>query len=155
VGDGVMMACGTAQGQVQIYGIRSFSSVCHPASAAPEGMLCHRVTVLCQLGPGGSLCRGNVLAAGDAVGNVHLLDLRKLSTGGYATSRKSRSGEGAGLVGQLVGPGSSVRQLAVHHLMPNVLACVGLDCKLWTCDVAAVAAALTMMRLMMMTTMQL
>ena len=76
--------------------------------------------------------RGNVLVAGDAVGDMHLLDLRKLPAGRYATSKKSRSGVGAGLVGRLTGPGGSVRQLAVHPSMPNVLACVRLDCKLYT-----------------------
>jgi hypothetical protein len=96
-----------------------------------------------------------VLAAGDTVSNVHLLDLLKLSAGRYATSGKSRLGEGAGLVGWLAGPGGLVRQLVVHPLIPNVLACVGLDHKLWTWDVAAAAAAPTTMRPMTMTTMQL
>jgi hypothetical protein len=58
------------------------------------------------------------------------------------------------LVGRLAGPGGLVWQLAVHPSMPNVLACVGLDCKLWTWDVAAVAATPRTMRLMTMTTMQ-
>ncbi len=89
------------------------------------------------------------------MGNLHLLDLRKLSTRRYAMSRKSRSGEGAGLVGRLAGHGGLVQQLVIHPLMPNVLACIGLDCKLWTWDVAASAAAQTMMRLMMMMTIQL
>ncbi len=110
------------------------------------------MTVLCQLGPGGGSCGGNVLAAGDAVGDVHLLDLRKLSAGRYARSGKSRSGEG--LVGWLAGRGGSVRQLSVHPSMPNVLVCVGLDRNLWTWDVAAAAAAPTTMRLMTMMTMQ-
>jgi hypothetical protein len=80
-GNGVTMACETVRGQVQIYDFWSSLSVRRPASATPEGMLCHCVTVLCQLGPGDGLCGGNVLAAGDAVGVVHLLHLRKLSAG--------------------------------------------------------------------------
>ena len=123
------MACGTACGQVQIYDVRSSSTVRRPASYTPERMIEHRVTALCQLG-------GNVLAAGDAVGDVHLLDLRKLSTGRYLTAKKSRSGEETGL-GRLAGPGGSVRQMAAHPTMPNVVACVGLDRKLWTWDLTA------------------
>ncbi len=125
-----------------------------PPSVNPEGMLCHCVTVLCQLGLGDGLCGGNVLVAGDAVGNVHLLNLHKLSTGWYATSGKSRLGKGTGLVGRLKGPGGLVWQLAVHPSMTNVLACVGLDCKLWMWDVAAAAAAPATTRLMTMTTIQ-
>jgi hypothetical protein len=87
-GDGAAMACGTARGQVQIYDVRSSSSVHCPAFATPEGMLCHCMTVLCQLGPGGGSCGGDVLEAGDAVGDVHLLDLRKLSAGQYARAGK-------------------------------------------------------------------
>ncbi len=98
-GNGATMACGRARGQVQIYNVRSSSSVRRPASATPERMLCHRVTMLCQLGPGGGLCGGNVLAAGDAEGDVHLHNLRKLFAGWYATSGKSRSGVWVGLVG--------------------------------------------------------
>jgi hypothetical protein len=93
-GDGATMACGMARGQVQIYDVRSSSSVRRPASGILEGMLCHCVSVLYQLGPGGDSCRGTVLAAGDAVGDVHLLDLLKLSTGRCATSEKSRLGGG-------------------------------------------------------------
>ncbi len=126
----------------------------HPASATPEGMLCHGVTVLCQLDPGGGSCGRNVLAAGDAEGDVHLHNLRKLSAGWYTTSGKSRLGVWVGLVGQLAGCDGSVRQLAVHPSMHNVRACVGLDHKLYTWDVAAAAVVPTMMKLMMMTTMQ-
>ncbi len=52
-GNGAMMACRTVQSQVQIYNVRSSLSVRHPASGTPEGMLCHRMMVMCQLGPGG------------------------------------------------------------------------------------------------------
>jgi ribosome biogenesis protein NSA1 len=124
------MACGTACGQVQIYDVRSPSSVRRPSSYTPERMLEHRITALCQL------MGGNVLAAGDAAGDVHLLDLRRLSTGRYLSARKSRSGEEAGL-GRLAGPGGSVRQLSAHPNMPHVVSCVGLDRKLWTWDLNA------------------
>ena len=124
------MACGTACGQVQIYDVRSPSSVRRPSSYTPERMLEHRITALCQL------MGGNVLAAGDAAGDVHLLDLRRLSTGRYLSAKKSRSGEEAGL-GRLAGPGGSVRQLSAHPNMPHVVSCVGLDRKLWTWDLNA------------------
>ena len=124
------MACGTACGQVQLYDVRSSSSVRRPSSYTPEGMLEHRITALCQL------MGGNVLAAGDAAGDVHLLDLRKLSTGRYLSAKKSRSGEETGL-GRLAGPGGSVRQLSAHPNMPHVVSCVGLDRKLWTWDLNA------------------
>jgi len=124
------MACGTACGQVQIYDVRSSSSVRRPSSYTPERMLEHRITALCQL------MGGNVLAAGDAAGDVHLLDLRKLSTGRYLSAKKSRSGEETGL-GRLAGPGGSVRQLSAHPNMPHVVSCVGLDRKLWTWDLNA------------------
>jgi hypothetical protein len=38
-GNGAMMACWTAWGQVQIYDVHSSLSVCRPASATSEGML--------------------------------------------------------------------------------------------------------------------
>ncbi len=75
-------------------------SVRRPTSVIPERMLCHHVVVLCQLGLGGGLCGGNVLATGDAVGDVHLLNLRKLSVGQYTMSRKLRSREGEGVGSQ-------------------------------------------------------
>ncbi len=66
-GNGATMACWMGRGQVQIYNVRSSLSMRRPASTTPEGMLCHCMTALCQLGPGGGSCRGNVLAVGDAM----------------------------------------------------------------------------------------
>jgi hypothetical protein len=76
------------------------------------------------------------LAVADSIGDVHLLDVRKMSTGRYLGGRSSGRGEETGL-GRLVGPGGSIRSMVVHPTRTNVLACVGLDRKLWTWDLAS------------------
>jgi hypothetical protein len=81
----------------------------------------------------------NILAVGDTIGDIHLLDICKLSAGCYLSSaRKSNKsgGEDIGL-GRLAGPGSFIRQLVNHPTSkPNVLACVRLDRKLWTWEIS-------------------
>ncbi|EED92681.1 hypothetical protein THAPSDRAFT_262018, partial [Thalassiosira pseudonana CCMP1335] len=107
------LATGTAYKQIQIYDIRSSSSgnsnngvTRRPVLYTPDHLLTHRVTSLLQLPD------GNRLVVGDAIGD----------------SREEIS------LGRLVGPGGSIRQLAMHPTLP-MLACVGLDRKLWTWDV--------------------
>jgi len=131
-----LLATGTAYQQVQIYDIRAHR---RPALYTPEGLPSHRATALCQLPD------GNTLAVGDSVGDCHLLDVRKLHSGkqyvggGGSRGRNRKSREEMGL-GRLVGPGGSIRQLAMHPAAGGggglpYLACVGLDRKLWTWDV--------------------
>jgi hypothetical protein len=130
-----VMTCGTAYGQVQLYDVRASSSVRRPTSYTPDNMLSHRITSICQMGD-----NANILAVGDTIGDIHLLDIRKLSTGRYLSSGGSKKsnnrsgGEDIGL-GRLAGPGGSIRQLVNHPTKSNVLACVGLDRKLWTWDI--------------------
>ena len=72
---------------------------------------------------------------GDTTGDCHLLDMRKFHSGKQYTAKNiKRAKEEIGL-GRLVGPGGSIRQLAMHPTLPY-LACVGLDRKLWTYDVS-------------------
>jgi len=129
-----IMACGTAYGQVQLYDLLASSSVRRPMAYTTDNMLSHRITSMCQMGDS-----ANILAVGDTIGDIHLLDIRKLSAGCYISSpRKSNKsgGEDIGL-GRLAGPGGSIRQLVNHPTSkPNVLACVGLDRKLWTWDIS-------------------
>ena len=128
-----IMACGTAYGHVQLYDVRASSSVRRPTAYTPDNMLSHRITSMCQMGDS-----ANILAVGDTIGDIHLLDIRKLSAGRYTSSGGSRksASEDIGL-GRLAGPGGSIRQLVNHPTSkPNVLACVGLDRKLWTWDVS-------------------
>lgn len=132
-----LLATGTAYKQVQIYDVRQSPARRRPALHTPDGLLSHRITALCQLPD------GNVVAAGDAAGDCHLLDLRRMRPGG-----RSGGGGGAGAkrareeigLGRLVGPGGSIRQMAMHPRAaggsPPILACVGLDRKLWTWDVS-------------------
>lgn len=123
-----LVATGTAYKQVQIYDVReSPSAARRPALYTPEGLLSHRVTALCQLRDGATL------AAGDAAGDVHLLDVRKMHSGKQFRGRKSKSAREEIGTGRLVGPGGSVRQLVAHPSLPYVAA-VGLDRKLWTWD---------------------
>jgi ribosome biogenesis protein NSA1 len=123
-----LLATGTAYKQVQIYDIRTASTTRRPVLYTPEKLLSHRTTALCQLPD------GNTLAVGDAAGDCHLLDLRHMHYGHVNANRlRKKAAEEIGL-GRLVGPGGSIRQLAVHPTLPY-LACVGLDRKLWTWDV--------------------
>lgn len=126
-----VMTCGTAYGQVQLYDVRASSSVRRPTAYTPDNMLSHRITSMCQMGDS-----TNILAVGDTIGDIHLLDIRKLSAGRYQSSaRKSKTGSEEIGFGRLAGPGGSIRQLVNHPSKPNVLACVGLDRKLWTWDI--------------------
>ncbi len=127
-----LVATGTAYKQVQIYDVRisssSSASTRRPVLYTPEHLLTHRITTLCQLP------NGNTLAVGDTTGDCHLLDMRKFHSGKQFTAKNiKRAKEEIGL-GRLVGPGGSIRQLAMHPTLPY-LACVGLDRKLWTWDV--------------------
>jgi ribosome biogenesis protein NSA1 len=122
-----LAATGTAYKQVQIYDIRASSPTHRPVLYTPENLLPHRITTLCQLRD------GNTLAVGDAIGDCHLLDMRKMHSGKQYSSKFKHAKEDIGL-GRLVGPGGSIRQLCMHPTLPY-LACVGLDRKLWTWDV--------------------
>lgn len=147
-----LLATGTAFKQVQIYDIRSSSSVSslcrRPVLYTPEHLLEHRITSLCQLHD------GYTLAVGDTVGDVHLLDMRKMHSGKqhYGSSSSSSSGGGGkhhgrgnGTTtakeeigkGRLVGPGGSIRQLYRHPKIPHYLGCVGYDRKLWMWNVTS------------------
>jgi len=125
-----LLATGTAYKQVQIYDIRTSTTTRRPVLHTPESLLQHRVTSLLQL-PNPSQ-----LIVADAIGDCHILDMRKFHTGKQASykSQKSRHAAQEIGVGRLVGPGGSIRQLAMHPTLPLV-ACVGLDRKLWTWDV--------------------
>lgn len=147
-----LLAAGTAYKQVQIYDIRASSSSSstslasssrRPVLYTPEHLLSHRITTLCQMHD------GNTLAVGDTVGDVHLLDMRKMHSGKQRYGGRSGSGSSSSKsfssarhrsrkeeigVGRLVGPGGSIRQLGLHPTLP-ILSCVGLDRKLWTWDV--------------------
>jgi len=126
-----LLATGTAHKQVQIYDIRVSSSsiaVRRPVLYTPEHLLTHRITTLCQLP------NGNTLAVGDSIGDVHLLDMRKMHTGKQHSAKNFKSKKDSVGLGRLVGPGGSIRQLGMHPTLPY-LACVGLDRKLWTWDV--------------------
>ena len=135
-----LLASGTAYKQVQIYDIRTSSSSStdsaqnsitrRPVLHTPENLLQHRVTSLLQLP------NTNHLVVADAIGDCHILDLRKFHTGkqcSYNKRKQTYAAQEIGL-GRLVGPGGSIRQLAIHPTLPMV-ACVGLDRKLWTWDV--------------------
>eukprot|EP00581_Thalassiosira_minuscula_P018936 CAMPEP_0183721086 /NCGR_PEP_ID=MMETSP0737-20130205/13500_1 /TAXON_ID=385413 /ORGANISM="Thalassiosira miniscula, Strain CCMP1093" /LENGTH=638 /DNA_ID=CAMNT_0025951057 /DNA_START=95 /DNA_END=2011 /DNA_ORIENTATION=+ len=123
-----LLATGTAYKQVQIYDIRQSSTVRRPVLYTPDHLLSHRITTLCQLHD------SNTLAVADSIGDCHLLDLRKMSSGNKFNKSRNKAKEEIGL-GRLVGPGGSIRQLALHPTLPH-LACVGLDRKLWTWDVS-------------------
>lgn len=122
-----LLATGTAYKQVQIYDIRTVATTRRPVLYTPEKLLSHRTTAICQLPD------GNTLAVGDSIGNCHLIDMRKMHYGNAnANKLRKKSSEEIGL-GRLVGPGGSIRQLAVKCVGSiNYLACVGLDRKLWT-----------------------
>ncbi|KAL3795517.1 hypothetical protein HJC23_009230 [Cyclotella cryptica] len=134
-----LLATGTAYKQVQIYDVRSSSSAStdsaqgitrRPILHTPEHLLQHRVTSLLQLP------NSNHLLVADSVGDAHVLDMRKFHSGkqsSYKKQKQSHSCQEIG-IGRLVGPGGSIRQLALHPTLPLV-ACVGLDRKLWTWDI--------------------
>jgi hypothetical protein len=150
--DMTLLATGTAYKQVQIYDIRASSSAAAASSSrrpvlyTPEHLLEHRITTLCQLAD------GYTLAVGDTVGDVHLLDMRKMHSGKqqYSSSgnkRGSSCGSGGNRRrnnakeeigrGRLVGPGGSIRQLYRHPTIPHYLGCVGYDRKLWMWNVSS------------------
>ncbi|KAL3785065.1 hypothetical protein ACHAW5_001765 [Stephanodiscus triporus] len=106
---------GTAYGEVRIYDVRSSSRrpVSSWTSDDVDGGGGRRITALCRAGTD-----GDVLVVGNAIGDVRLLDLRRTSSD----------------LGRLVGPGGSVRQLVSSPNDPNVVACVGLDRRLYTWD---------------------
>ena len=129
------MATGTAYKQVQIYDIRTSASSSattstrRPVLYTPEHLLSHRITSVCQLSD------GNTLAIGDSIGDVHLLDMRKMHSGkSYTSTSNKRKAKEEISLGRLVGPGGSIKQLCIHPTLPYI-ACVGLDRKLWTWDV--------------------
>ena len=138
-----LLATGSAYKQVQIYDIRVSSSggtsTRRPVLYTPNELLSHRITSICQLNNN----NGNTIAVGDTIGDVHLLDMRKMHSGkpshrsrysnNTSSSSKHKAKEEIGL-GRLVGPGGSIKQLYVHPTLP-ILSCVGLDRKLWTYDV--------------------
>ena len=123
-----LLATGTAYRQVQIYDVRQSSTTRRPVLYTPDGLklLEHRITSLCQLPD------ATTIAVGDSAGDVNLLDLRMFHSGKAFKKGKSHAEEIGR--GRLVGPGGSVRQLAVPPPLP-ILACVGLDRKMWTWDV--------------------
>ena len=141
-----LLATGSAYKQVQIYDIRVSSSgggggaatsTRRPVLYTPDELLSHRITSICQLNN-----NGNTIAVGDTIGDVHLLDMRKMHSGkpshrsrynNNTSSSKHKAKEEIGL-GRLVGPGGSIKQLYVHPTLP-ILSCVGLDRKVWTYDV--------------------
>ena len=126
------MATGSAYKQVQIYDIR-VTSTRRPVLYTPDELLSHRITSICQLNNN----NGNTIAVGDTIGDVHLLDMRKMHSGkpshrsrynnNNTTSSKHKAKEEIGL-GRLVGPGGSIKQLYVHPTLP-IISCVGLDRK--------------------------
>ncbi|KAL7514668.1 hypothetical protein ACHAXN_011900 [Cyclotella atomus] len=132
-----LLASGTAYKQVQIYDVRSSSTdsqgTRRPILHTPQDLLQHRVTSLLQLP------NSNQLIVADAIGDCHIFDLRKFHTGKQASYKKhnkssnNSASQEIGL-GRLVGPGGSIRQLAMHPTLPMV-ACVGLDRKLWSWDI--------------------
>jgi len=135
-----LLATGSAYKQVQIYDIRVSSSggtsTRRPVLYTPDELLSHRITSICQLNNN----NGNTIAVGDTIGDVHLLDMRKMHSGKPShrnrynnTSSKHKAKEEIGL-GRLVGPGGSIKQLYIHPTLP-IISCVGLDRKLWTYDV--------------------
>lgn len=140
-----LLATGSAYKQVQIYDIRVSSSggggatsTRRPVLYTPDELLSHRITSMCQLNNN----NGNTIAVGDTIGDVHLLDMRKMHSGkpshrnrynNNTSSSKHKAKEEIGL-GRLVGPGGSINQLYIHPTLP-ILSCVGLDRKLWTYDV--------------------
>ena len=127
------MATGSAYKQVQIYDIR-VTSTRRPVLYTPDELLSHRITSICQLNNN----NGNTIAVGDTIGDVHLLDMRKMHSGkpshrsrynnNNTTSSKHKAKEEIGLGGRLVGPGGSIKQLYVHPTLP-IISCVGLDRK--------------------------
>ena len=139
-----LLATGSAYKQVQIYDIRVSSgggsgaatSTRRPVLHTPDELLSHRITSICQLNN-----NGNTIAVGDTIGDVHLLDMRKMHSGKPShrsrynnnSSSKHKAKEEIGL-GRLVGPGGSIKQLYAHPTLP-IISCVGLDRKLWTYDV--------------------
>lgn len=129
-----LLASGTAYKQVQIYDVRSSSSdskgTRRPILHTPQDLLQHRVTSLLQLP------NSNQLIVADAIGDCHILDLRKFHTGKQLSYKKQKSCSASQEIGlgRLVGPGGSIRQLAMHPTLPMV-ACVGLDRKLWSWDI--------------------
>ena len=128
-----LLATGTAYKQVQIYDVRqSCTTTRRPVLYSPEGLFTHRITTLCQI----PSLNEYTLAVGDATGDVHLIDMRRLHSGRVFSKSGKRlqvAKEEIGL-GRLVGPGGSVRELVSHSTLPYV-ACVGLDRKVWTWDV--------------------
>ena len=130
-----LLATGTAYKQVQIYDIRTSASSSattstrRPVLYTPKHLLSHRITSVCQLSD------GNTLAIGDSIGDVHLLDMRKMHSGkSYTSTSNKRKAKEEISLGRLVGPGGSIKQLCIHPTLPYI-ACVGLDRKLWTWDV--------------------
>ena len=81
-----LLATGSAYQQVQIYDIRVSSSggsggattsTRRPVLYTPDELLSHRITSICQLNNN----NGNTIAVGDTIGDVHLLDMRKMHSG--------------------------------------------------------------------------
>lgn len=125
-----LLASGTAYKHVHIYDIRTSSSSSsnqtrRPILHTPENFLTHRITSLLQLP------NTNHLLVADSTGDCHILDLRKFHSGKPSPKKSPDIG-----IGRLVGPGGSIRQLALHPTLPLV-ACVGLDRKLWSWDICS------------------
>ncbi|VEU38499.1 unnamed protein product [Pseudo-nitzschia multistriata] len=109
--DSNMMAVGTAYKQVRIYDVRENSKTRRPTSLTPEGLLDYRVTCLCQIDE-------HELVVGDASGDIHTIDIRKLDRRSKGPANKN--------LARYAGPAGSVRQLKKHPTLPRLTA-VGLD----------------------------
>eukprot|EP00536_Pseudo-nitzschia_multiseries_P018911 jgi/Psemu1/57942/gm1.57942_g len=122
-----VMAVGTAYKQVRLYDVRESSGTRRPTSLTPEGLLEYRVTCLCQVGE-------HELVVGDAAGDIHTLDLRRLlvrnrndSKGpAHAHNAHNAHAHANRDMARYAGPAGSVRQLQKHPTLPRLVA-VGLD----------------------------
>ena len=113
-----ILAIGTAYKQLQIYDVRASSQQRRPTLYTPEfdsnkkNLFDHRLTCLTQVD-------SNRIVVGDAAGNIHSVDLRKLNRD------KATRCMGA-IEGRFYGPAGSVKQIVKHETLP-IIACVGLD----------------------------
>lgn len=106
-----LMAVGTAYKQVRLYDVRENSKTRRPTSLTPEGLLEYRVTSMCQIDE-------NELVVGDASGDIHSVDLRRLGRNSKGPANRD--------LARYSGPAGSVRQLKKHPTLPRLTA-VGLD----------------------------
>jgi ribosome biogenesis protein NSA1 len=106
-----IMAVGTAYKQVRLYDVRESSKTRRPTSLTPEGLFDYRITCLCQIDD-------NELVVGDASGDIHTIDLRRLGQNSKGPANRD--------LARYAGPAGSVRQLKKHPTLPRLTA-VGLD----------------------------